>query len=71
MSNLLNFFEYYNSDLKFKTTADTLNITDFPIKFPQFIAILLRCIQFVQTSNLLMKGHTFDSTAASIINRIT
>ena len=56
MESLLNFMEFYNSEGKFKTFRDTLNINQYPVKFPQFVAILLRSIQFVQTSTFMMKG---------------
>lgn len=49
---------------------DTLDINNNPIKFPQFVVILLRSIQFVQTSTFLMKGETFDTATAKIFERI-
>ena len=60
MINLTNFLEFYNADeSKFKKVEDTLDINNHAIKFPQFVVILLRSIQFVQTSTFLMKGETY------------
>jgi hypothetical protein len=56
LRDLLNFIEFYNSDYKFKRIEDTLDVNNFGIKFPQFIAIMLRAIQFLQTSTFMMKG---------------
>jgi len=67
----LNFIEFYNSDYKFKRFEDTLDVNGFGIKFPQFIAIMLRAIQFLQTSTFMMKGETFDSAVVKIIQKIT
>ena len=41
------------------------------IKFPQFVTILLRAIQFLQTSTFMMKGETFDSAVAKVFEKIT
>lgn len=71
MRDLLSFIEFYNSDYKFKTFDDTLDVNKLGIKFPQFIAILLRAIQFLQTSTFMMKGETFDSAVSKIIQKIT
>jgi hypothetical protein len=49
---------------------DTLDVDGHGIKFPQFISILLRGIQFIQTSTFMMKGETFDSAVIKIIQRI-
>ena len=64
---LQDFFEFYNSDeSKYARIEDTLDIVDHSIKFPQFIVILLRSIQFLQSSALIMKGETFDSASTKI-----
>jgi hypothetical protein len=39
----------------------------FGIKFPQFVALLFRSVQFMQTSTYMMKGETFDSAVAKIV----
>ena len=56
MESLLNFMEFYEPKNKFKSFRDTLDINHYAVKFPQFVAILLRGIQFVQTSTFMMKG---------------
>lgn len=71
MRDLLSFIEFYNSDYKFKNFEDTLDVSAHGIKFPQFVAILLRAIQFLQTSTFMMKGETFDSAVAKILQKIT
>lgn len=71
MRDILSFIEFYNGDFKFKTFDDTLDVNNFGIKFPQFVAILLRAIQFLQTSTFMMKGQTFDSAVTKIIQKIT
>ena len=70
MSDLLSFIEFYNCDTRFRRLEDTLDVDGHGIKFPQFIAILLRGIQFIQTSTFMMKGETFDSAVIKIIQRI-
>lgn len=70
LEGLQGFLEFYNSDFKFKSLEDTLNIEERCVKFPQFIAILLRAIQFLQTSTFMVKGETFDISVAKIIDQI-
>lgn len=62
--------EFYNSAGHFKSFRDTLDIANYSIRFPQFIAILLRSIQFVQTSTFMMKGETFDVAVNKIVERV-
>ena len=64
---LLSFIEFYNSDEKFEGFKDTVDIANHSIRFPQFVAILLRAIQFVQTSTFMMKGETFDTAVVKMI----
>lgn len=66
----MSFIEFYNSDEKFKRFEDTLDIDKHPVKFPQFIVILLRAVQFVQASTFMMKGETFDITVNKVVERI-
>lgn len=40
------------------------------MKFPQFITILLRGIQFLQTSTFVLKGETFDSAVVKVLQRV-
>ena len=70
LEDLLNFFEYYNENHKFKKIEDTVNVLNFGIKFPQFVVILLRSIQFIQTSTFMMKGETFDTAVTKIFDQI-
>ena len=65
--DLLAFLEFYNADYKIKCFEDTLDLDAHGIKFPQFVAILLRAIQFLQTSTFMMKGETFDSAVSKIL----
>lgn len=68
---LQDFFEFYNADeSKYTRIEDTLNIVEHSIKFPQFIVVILRSIQFLQSSALIMKGETFDSAATKIFTNI-
>ena len=71
LRDLLNFIEFYNSDSKFKKLEETLDVSHFGIRFPQFVAIVLRAIQFLQTSTFMMKGETFDSAVVKLIQKIT
>jgi hypothetical protein len=70
LNDLLGFLEFYNSDNRFHRLDDTLDVEGHGIKFPQFIAILLRGIQFLQTSTFMLKGETFDSAVVKILQRI-
>lgn len=47
-----------------------LDVTEHAVRFPQFILIMLRSIQFLQSSALIMKGETFDSAATKIFANI-
>ena len=68
---LTDFFEFYNcNEDKYRKIEDTLDIIHHSIKFPQFIVILLRSIQFLQGSALVMKGETFDSATTKIFATI-
>lgn len=49
---LNNFFDYYNMDGKIKTVSDTLKLEN-GIKFPEFVSILLKVTQFIQTISLM------------------
>jgi len=71
LRDLLSFIEFYNSDYKFKTFDDTLDVANYGIKFPQFVAILLRATQFLQTSTFMMKGETFDSAVSKVLHKVT
>lgn len=71
LRDLLSFIEFYNSDYRFKTFDDTLDVTNYGIKFPQFVAILLRATQFLQTSTFMMKGETFDSAVSKVLQKVT
>lgn len=70
LDGLQNFLEYYNNDFKFKNIKDTVDIENKPVKFVQFVAILLRAIQFIQTSTFMVKGETFDVSVAKVIDSI-
>lgn len=48
-----------------------MDIENKCIKFPQFISILIRAIQFLQTTIYSVKGETFDVSVSKIIDRIT
>ena len=62
--------EYYNSDFKFKNIKETVDIENKCIRFPQFISILIRAIQFLQTTIYSVKGETFDVSVTKVIERI-
>ena len=47
-----------------------MDIENKSIKFPHFIAILLRSIQFLQTTMFNVKGESFDVSVVKIIDRI-
>ena len=71
LHNLQDFFEFYNADdSKYTRIEDTLDINHHSVKFPQFIVIILRSIQFLQSSALIMKGETFDSAATRVFSNI-
>ena len=70
LRDLLAFLEFYNADYKIKQFEDTLDLTGHGIRFPQFVAILLRAIQFLQTSTFMMKGETFDSAVSKVLQRV-
>ena len=69
--DLLAFLEFYNSDQKFTHMEDTLDVAHCGVRFPQFISILLRGVQFLQTSTFLLKGETFDSAVGRVLERVT
>lgn len=47
-----NFFDYYNMDGRIKTVSDTLKLEN-GIKFPEFVSILFKVTQFIQTVSLM------------------
>ena len=69
--DLLAFLEFYNADQKITRMEDTLDVTNCGVRFPQFVAILLRSVQFLQTSTFLLKGETFDSAVGRVLDRIS
>ena len=56
LESLHGFLEFYNSDFKFKNIKDTVDIENKTVKFPQFVNILLRALQFIQISSFMVKG---------------
>lgn len=70
LRDLLNFIEFYNADSRFSTLDDTLDVQKHGLRFPHFIAILLRSVQFLQTSTYMMKGETFDSAVSKIVTKV-
>ena len=69
--DLLAFLEFYNANRKFSRMEDTLDVANCGIRFPQFVAILLRSVQFLQTSTFLLKGETFDSAVGRVLDRVS
>lgn len=70
IEGLQGFLEFYNSDFKFKNIKDTVDIENKSIRFPQFVNIFLRALQFIQTSTFMVKGETFDVSIARAIDKI-
>ena len=70
IESLQGFLEFYNSDFKFKNIKETVDIENKSIRFPQFVNILLRALQFIQTSTFMVKGETFDVSIAKSIDKI-
>jgi hypothetical protein len=56
LPDLLAFIEFYNADTRFRRLEDTLDVEGHGVRFPQFVAVLLRAVQFLQTSTFMLKG---------------
>ncbi|KAL4509138.1 hypothetical protein ABPG72_018069 [Tetrahymena utriculariae] len=68
--NVFSFIEFYGMDDKRNNSPQASLDLSNGVKFPEFIFIILKATEYIQTTNLMSDGESFDMSLDTLVKRI-